>query len=220
MEKEERVNQIALFNLYSIKAEVNRVKQAIQEARLWEYTIKKARSHPKLFESIEAITNNSKNFINTTPKFKEKAVFLFSTVDQVRPEILSFHSYVRNFRTKKKILVISKDTNQKPMFISNEYNKLKKKFKESDTIQFCAYNPFLGIIPVEISDIYPASHYVMASYQKDPNDFPIFEETCKIFFEKNNFEIVYLPKNDDFLKYFRKCFPVKISTKTYQIGEF
>ena len=218
MKKEERIDQIALFNLYSIKAEVNRVKQAIQEGRLWEYAIKKARSHPKLFESIETIANNSKNFINTTPKFKEKAVFLFSTVDQVRPEVLSFHSHVRNFRTKKKILVISKDTNQKPVFISNEYHKLKKKFKESDSIQFCAYNPFLGIIPVEISDIYPSSHYVMSSYTKDPNDFPIFEETWKIFFAKNNFDIVYLPKNDKFLKFFRKHLPKKISVKTYQIG--
>ena len=55
MKKEERVDQIALFNLYSIKAEVDRVKQAIREGRLWEYTMKKARAHPKLFETIDAI---------------------------------------------------------------------------------------------------------------------------------------------------------------------
>ena len=58
----------------------------------------------------------------------------------------------------------------------------------------------------------------MSSYTKDPNDFPIFEETWKIFFAKNNFQVVYLPKNDKFLKFFRKYLPKKISTKTYQIG--
>ena len=122
LKKDERTNMIALFNLYSIKAEVNKVKQAIREGRLWEYVIKKARAHPKLFETIQIMTDNSKMFIDTTPKFKEKALFLFSPVDQFRPELLSFHSYVRNFKSKKKIVVITRDTNQKPAYISNEYH--------------------------------------------------------------------------------------------------
>ena len=82
LKKEERMDLIALFNLYAIKYEVNKVKQSIREGRLWEYVIKKANAHPKLFEAIEIMTSNSKMFIDTTPKFKEKAVFLFSPVDQ------------------------------------------------------------------------------------------------------------------------------------------
>ena len=102
MKKEERTDQIALFNLYSIKAEVDRVKQAIREGRLWEYTMKKARSHPKLFETIDVIVNNTKLLKNGTPKFKEKAIFLFGSEDQYRPEIMRYHDYVRKFRTKKR----------------------------------------------------------------------------------------------------------------------
>ena len=142
LKKDERTNMIALFNLYSIKAEVNKVKQAIREGRLWEYVIKKARAHPKLFETIQIMTDNSKAFIPTTPKFKEKAIFLFSPIDQYRPEVLSFHSYVHNFKTKKKIVVITRDTNQKPAYVSKEYHSLKKKFKDADSIQFCNYNQF------------------------------------------------------------------------------
>ena len=33
----------------------------------------------------------------------------------------------------------------------------------------------------------------------------------------NNFETVYLPKNDKFLMYFKKYLPKKINIKTYQI---
>ena len=214
LEKEERTDKVALFNLYAIKAEVNRTKQAIREGRLWEYVMKKSRSHPKLFEAIQVLTDNSKTFIETTPIFKEKAIFLFSPEDQFRPEILSFHSYVRNFKSKKKIVVITRDTNQKPAYVSNEYHNLKKKFKDPDSIQFCNYNQFLGIIPIEIGDIFPASHYVMVRNYFEPKDFPRFRENFEKFFTKNKFDTVYIPKNDSFLQYFKKFIPKRVKKKS------
>ena len=54
-----KINELAIHNLYAIKLEVDKVKQAIYEGRLWEYVIKKARAHPKLFEMIEVMTENS-----------------------------------------------------------------------------------------------------------------------------------------------------------------
>jgi len=59
LDKDEKTNKIALHNLYAIKSEVERVKEAIYGGRLWEYVIKKARSHPKLFETIDVFTENS-----------------------------------------------------------------------------------------------------------------------------------------------------------------
>jgi len=216
LKKEERIDLIALFNLYTIKYEVNKVKQAIREGRLWEYVIKKSRAHPKLFETIQVLVDNSKEFIDTTPKFKEKAIFLFSPEDQFRPEILSFHSYVRNFKSKKKIVVITRDTNQKPAYVSNEYYSLRKKFKNPDSIQFCNYNQFLGIIPIEIADIFPASHYMMVRNDFNPKNFPMFEETWKKFFAKNNFDTVYLSKNDPFIQHFKKLVPKQVKKKFIQ----
>ena len=213
MKKEERIDQIALFNLYSIKAEVDRVKQAIREGRLWEYTMKKARAHPKLFETIDVILNNTKFLQDGTPKFKEKAIFLFGPEDQYRPEIRRYHEYVRKFRTKKKIAVITKDPTIKPVFSSYGYKKLRRKFKDPDLIQFCNYNPFLGIIPIEISDVFPASHYVMTRKEFEPEKFPTFLQVWTDFFNKNKFDIIYLPKNDLFLQYFKKFIPKGITKK-------
>ena len=139
---------------------------------------------------------------------------MFSPVDLCRPEILSFHSYVRNFKSKKKILVITRDTNQKPAYISNEYYNLKKKFKQPELIQFCNYNQFLGIIPIEIADVFPASHYVMARNDFNPDDFPLFKETWKKFFEKNKFNAVYISKNDPFLQHFKKLIPREVKKKS------
>jgi len=152
LHKEERIDKIALHNLYSIKAEVDRVKEAIHEGRLWEYVIRKSRSHPKLFESISVFTENASFFIETTPRFKENAIFLFSGEDQFRPEICRFHNMVRRYKTDKRTLVIIPDGGIRPFYLSEEYNKLKKKFAgKIDDIQFCQYNPFLGIIPLELS---------------------------------------------------------------------
>lgn len=214
LNKDEKINKIALHNLYAIKAEVDRVKEAIHEGRLWEYVIKKSRSHPKLFEATDVFIKNPNYFVKTTPKFKDSALFLFSKVDQFRPEVVSYHNMVRRFRTKKKILVIAGDSSRKPFYLSQEYSILKKKFSNRDSVQFCQYHPFLGLIPLEISDIYPASHNVMARLQYSPEDFIIFAKTWKIFFEKNHFTTVYYDKKDEFLKFFLKSLPKQIIKKS------
>ena len=206
LKHQEKINKIALHNLFAIKAEVDRVKEAILNGRLWEYVIKKARAHPKLYESIEVFTKNSGYFIKTTPKFKDSAIFLFSKEDQFRPEIISYHNVVRKFKTKRKTLVITPDAAKRPFYLTQEYAVLKEKFANSDSIQFCQYNPFLGLIPLEISDIFPAAHYVMSTSNYNPEDFPVFAKTWETFFKKNNFSAVYL-SDEPFIKFFSKTIP-------------
>jgi 7-cyano-7-deazaguanine tRNA-ribosyltransferase len=199
--KEDRMNKIALHNLYSIKAEVDRVKEAIHEGRLWEYVIKKARSHPKLFETIQVLTNNTSFLAKNTRRFKESAIFLFSKEDQFRPEVARFHEMVRKFRTDKNTLVIVSDGGIRPFYLSNEYAKLKRKFgPKIDLVQFCQYNPFLGIIPLELSDMYPAAHYLTSNSVYHNNDFPEFLKTWITFIKTNKFKKIYAA-NDEFLKH-------------------
>ncbi len=207
LDAEQRATQLALHNLYSIKAEVDRVKQAIYEGRLWEYTVKKLRAHPKLFETIDIFTENSEFFARTTPKFKERALFLYGLEDQFRPEIISYHKTVRSFSSDKKEVVIVSDAVEKPFYLSKKYITLKKRF-DSANIQFCQYNPYLGIIPLEISDLYPASHYVMSERGLEASSFTEFAKTWKVFFEKNNFKTAYL-EDDQFLKHYAKLLPKK-----------
>ena len=212
LKSEEKINKLALHNLFAIKAEVDRVKEAIHEGRLWEYVLKKSRSHPKLFETINVFTENPSYFRDRNPRFKEKAIFLFSKEDQFRPEVTLFHTLVRKFKCKKDILVIIPDGTVRPFYLSKEYNDLKKKFiKKYDHIQFCQFNPFLGIIPLEISDMYPASHYVMPRIRYEQYEFPEFTKTWKIFFANNNFKTVYTA-NDEFMKHYTKLLPKKVKT--------
>jgi len=208
-----RINELAIHNLYAIKLEVDKVKQAIYEGRLWEYVIKKARAHPKLFEMIEVMTENYEFLGLGTPKFKEKAIFLYSKEDQYRPEVQSYHEMVRKFKSRKKKLIITKESSTKPGYLSNQYIALKRKFKEFDSFQVCQYNPILGLIPIEISDVFPAAHHETVRINFEQNEFPTFEKTWREFFSKNKFSEIHYDKNDEFLKKFVKSIPKEIKRK-------
>ena len=93
---------------------------------------------------------------------------------------------------------------------------MKKKFKNPELIQFCNYNQFLGIIPIEIADVFPASHYVMTRNDFNPEDFALFKETWQKFFERNKFDVVYISKNDPFLQHFKKLIPKEVKKKSIQ----
>jgi len=215
LEVTEKINQLAIHNLYAIKLEVDKVKQAIYEGRLWEYVMKKARAHPKLFEMVEVMTNNYEFLGVGTPKFKEKAIFLYGKEDQFRPEVQSYHSMVRKFKSKKKKIIITKESSTKPGYLSHQYVGLEKKIKDFDLFQVCQYNPQLGIIPIEISDIFPAAHHETSRIYFDPKEFLSFEKTWQDFFGNNKFSEIYYDKNDKFLKHFVKTLPKEIKKKSF-----
>ena len=151
--------------------------------------------------------------MDTTPRFKEKAIFLYSKEDQYRPEIVAFHNTIRNFKSNKDTIVIIPDGTMRPFYLSEEYNKLRKKFsKNHEDIQFCQFNPFLGLIPLEISDMYPAAHYVMSRISYNEEEFPEFAKTWKKFFINNKFKTAYIA-NDKFLRHYTKLLPKKIKIR-------
>lgn len=213
MKPEERTNTLALHNLYAIKAEVDRVKQAVHEGRLWEYTVKKIRAHPKLFEALEVFTGNAEFFASTTPRFKERAMFLSTPEDQFRPELFSFHRMISGFKTDKDEAVIVPDSQIRPYYLSKEYSGLQKKYKK---MQVCVFNPFLGIVPIELSDMYPASHYVMADQKYRPEDFGLFERSFSKFLSKNKFKTVHVA-NDGFLRHFAASAPSRTKIRIIKI---
>ena len=211
---QEKINEIAIHNLHAIKLEVDKVKQAIYEGRLWEYVLKKSRAHPKLFEMIDILTQNSDWLSVSTPRFKEKALFLYDKYDQYRPEVKLYHDIVRKFKSKKRSLIIVKEPQIKPGYLSHDYFALKRKFKEIDSFQICYYNPQLGLIPNEISDIFPAAHHETARLDFDPKEFSEFQKTWVKFFENNKFSEIYFDKKDEFLKSFIKSIPKGIKKKS------
>lgn len=195
LEDEMRLHEIAIHNLHVIKSEVNAVKQAIMEGRLWEYTVQKAISHPKLAEVLEVLKENSDYLEEGTPVSKKKAIFLFSELDQYRPELVRFRRMVQNTKSEKSVLLLLPEPDQHPFY--TQYSELRKML--DNNVQFAYYSPFLGVVPEEISDLFPAAHHVTARRKFDPEEFKTFENALKTYIKKNGFKRV-VAVADEFLE--------------------
>ena len=193
MDRDSRTLEVAKHNLYILKAEVDAVKQAIMDGRLWEYVMQKAHAHPKLMEAIELL-KTFEYIEEGTPIFKEKAVFFYDPIDQYRPEAKRFRNIVSKFASlkNKKKLVLYPDSDIHPFYSTRVFLQLAKKFPDS---QICTYNPFLGIIPSEISDIFPAAHNLSckkSANHNNPKNYPSFIESLDLFIVNNNFEEIII----------------------------
>ena len=126
-----------------------------------------------------------------------------------------FIKQLENSNQRKKKLIIIKESNTKPGYLSQEYKRLKKKLKDFEAFQVCQYNPHLGLIPIEISDIFPAAHHETSRINYNPKEFVIFEKTWENFFKKNKFLEIHYNKKDEFLRYFVKTLPKEIKKKSF-----
>ncbi|ALM75034.1 tRNA guanosine(15) transglycosylase TgtA [Thermococcus barophilus] len=78
MPKEERVKMLALHNLWVIREEINRVKQAIKEGELWRLVDERSRSHPKLFSAYKRLLEYRDYLEENEPITKSSAFFKVS----------------------------------------------------------------------------------------------------------------------------------------------
>ena len=194
MEMDKRTVEIAKHNLHILKAEVNAVKQAIMDGRLWEYVMQKARAHPKLMEAAR-IFKDVEMLEDGTPLFKEKAIFFYDPIDQHRPEAKRFRKAVATFESSKKKLILCPEGELHPFYSTRSYKDIVKKLPDA---QVCSYSPFLGIIPAEISDVFPASHNLAPRSGYRLEDYPTFIESLKEF--AGRFEEIAIVAADDFIK--------------------
>ncbi|HEY9398411.1 MAG TPA: tRNA guanosine(15) transglycosylase TgtA [Nitrososphaeraceae archaeon] len=206
-EHDEKIDKLAKHNLYVLRSEVLSVKQAIMEGRLWEYVGQKARAHPKLMEAFKLFMNY-KHLEDGTPLFKKKAIFFMESIDQYRPEASRLKRIFSSFRTNKKKIILFPDTQVSPFYCSQEYQRLSKKYSD---YQICAYNPFIGIIPAEISDIYPAAHNLISNKKFNFNnnkEYPTFVSSLEKFLSCNFFDDVIIVA-DDFMQGIVHDIPIK-----------
>ena len=190
MENDQRTIEIAKHNLHILKAEVDSVKQAIMDGRLWEYVMQKARAHPKLMEAVQ-LFKDIEMLETSTPLFKQRAIFFYDPIDQHRPEAKRFRRAASAFQSRRKKLVLCPEGEVHPFYSTRSYREIVKRFPDA---QICSYSPFLGIIPAEISDVFPASHNLAPRSGHRPEDYPTFIESLKEF--AGRFEEVAIVDND------------------------
>ncbi|MCP8313350.1 MAG: tRNA guanosine(15) transglycosylase TgtA [archaeon] len=208
LKSEERTKKIAIHNLNVLSKEVKATKQAIEDGRIWEYLGIKARAHPKLWEAFKLLIDHYEFLEDGTPLFKPRALFFYEPCDLMRPEALRHHKKFLediSIASEKKTLLILPESDVKPFYKSQFYIKLIKALGNAlKEIQICFLALPFGIIPVELSDVYPLSQYV-SSIELDRYAIRETLKRVKEFISKYSFgKIILLNHLDSYSHIFRR----------------
>ncbi|MFH1328156.1 MAG: tRNA guanosine(15) transglycosylase TgtA [Candidatus Bathyarchaeota archaeon] len=166
--KEERESLLARHNLYVCMSEIQRVKQAITEGRLWELLELRAKSHPSLFQALNNLKKYSAYLEKHTPVTKGHGIFIYDSTSLHRPEVLRHRlNMTTNYEKPKglEILLLLPQISVKPLHSSPQYRRVKKTLERVkrtlNLIHVCFYTTPFGIVPIEIDDIFPLSQFEM-----------------------------------------------------------
>ena len=177
---------IALHNLYQLFTEMAKIKQSIMDGRLWEYVGVKAKCHPKLWDAYRKFDKNIEYIEDGVPKFKKKAAFLTTLNDYNSPDIVRYRRKLNNITIpKNRDINIIIPNEGYPLYLSSNYKLLVNKLNTHiDRIQILVLTS-IGIVPIEILDIYPISqNEVSTSLIKNKKYINNLVENLLLFIDK------------------------------------
>ena len=206
--KYELEKKISMHNLYVSKAEINNIKQHINDGNLWDLIMKRSSSVPNLNlatdAAIEKVTNGNlyKKYFSGLHLIKNEMLRIKELKDLKKPILknisLGFISSLKNDANKKWLIIA----------VSN-YSSIYGKIPEQQIIKYNNENykimlliPAIGIIPYGISDTYPVGQMITEILIQD---LPIDQIVSQIkLLNETGVDNIILYKEDDFDLFFEK----------------
>ena len=135
MPKEERVKMLAFHNLWVIREELNRVKQAIKEGELWRLVDERSRSHPKLFSAYKRLLEYKDYLEENEPITKSSAFFKVS--EEIMGTPIVWRAKQRAERVKQKFpeTISHPIFGEIPKYLSLSYPFAQSEGEEEFTIE-------------------------------------------------------------------------------------
>jgi len=167
MPKNEREVELTRHNLHVCFAEIKRIKQAIIEGRLWEHLMIRAHGHPSLLQAMKRLKDYSEIIEKHSPLVKRSGLFFFSSIDLARPEVIRHNMRLKERYSppeKAKVLILFPSFGPRRTGKSKRYKKIladtcKTLRIDKNQIHVCFYVPPFGVVPKELSDVYPLSQF-------------------------------------------------------------
>jgi 7-cyano-7-deazaguanine tRNA-ribosyltransferase len=161
----EREKFLASHNLHSCFTEIQIVKQAIVDGRLWELVEARSHGHPALQRAFERLLHYANDLETETPVRKKKGPFITTAESLYRPQILR-HQERLMARYKPpslaKTVLLLPESYLKPFRENVPIENMLAKVERRKDLHICAYNLAYGIVPQELLDVYPLSQTVDA----------------------------------------------------------
>lgn len=152
MEVNQRIKELARHNLYVTFSELRRIRKAIRDGWLWELVAQRARAHPRLLESLNAVKQQKSWLERWEPVSKKRALMYTGRFTLHRPGIYRLHQRLLTritFPYPQTVLVTEQG---KPY---TRINPELTTFKANVLV----LGP-LGPIPLELEDMYPIAQSV------------------------------------------------------------
>ncbi|HXX87920.1 MAG TPA: tRNA guanosine(15) transglycosylase TgtA [Candidatus Acidoferrum sp.] len=166
LETQQRFSFLAEHNLYACGAEMRRVKQAVEDGRLWEYVEMRALSHPALLQALKKVSKYKEFIEENSPSTKHSGLFFFDSLSLMRPEIVHYEKTFSQRYTKPgdaDTLVLLPQTEMKPFHKSIQCKQVEKiirqQLRKVNGFHVCFYAAPFGVIPNEIDEVYPVSQH-------------------------------------------------------------
>lgn len=181
LEKEERIRILSEINLYECILEINRIKQAIKEGRIWEYTKMRVLSNPYLLEAFRKSIRKWKFFSERNPISKRRALLYQGWETFLRAEINLHFERLKYYTPEFETTIILPDVDQKPYEEHPFYKAILNYDKQflGRKANFIFLSALYGIIPNEVKGTYPLTQSV---YPKEVDD--LIKRFLKKFVEK------------------------------------
>jgi 7-cyano-7-deazaguanine tRNA-ribosyltransferase len=155
----ERERFLAAHNLHACFSELQTIKQAILDGRLWELVEARSHNHPALQSAFQELLRYKDRLEPETPVRKRKGPFVLSEESLLRPEVTRYHArliqrYVAP--TTATALVLLPEEYARP-FREQPDNQPLEKLARQKHVHVCAYSLTYAIVPYELLDVYPLS---------------------------------------------------------------
>jgi len=158
----DRASFLGEHNLWTCRNEIQTIKEAVTEGRLWELVAVRAHAHPSLYRAFKKLADYRGFLSKHSPLYKRRGILYLSSDDCPRPEITHYLERLeRNYVKPKKAETL--------VLIPRPYKRLKdlRMLQEDPKNHVCSYGVPFGIVPLELEAVYPLSQTEIAD-ERDP----------------------------------------------------
>jgi 7-cyano-7-deazaguanine tRNA-ribosyltransferase len=195
MEKRERFRLLSLHNLNVCFQELNQVRQAIWEGRLFELLERRSRAHPALYQAFQAMLEDTQLIdlaVSQTPLSKRRGLFLYDRYSLLRPEVRRAMAWLEKFEVNKERLETAVLVNVWSTAVK-EHTTLLEKINGlvNGRYELFTYGTVYGLIPYSLNNVFPYSQTTTPETLIRSLENEIYEKAARTL-SKAGFKHVYV----------------------------
>lgn len=215
LDRPERTQVLAKHNLYTCVNEINRIKQAIREGRLWQLVESRLSSHPSLVDAMNRLRAHASFIEQFSPITKKRALFISSKWSLFQPEIVRHQKRIISYSPPSpncNTLLIIATLSSRPYDSASEYEKVRRLLREytprlSANLDVMFISPYLGLIPLELSNVYPLAQNETPRLKLSNWSQLVFEQLSCFLSKSKHYSVLIgiFPQDTDWRNFSRLC---------------